>query len=162
MASWVLALLGAALLLPSSNLQTFDGLPLSTFPEFALLGLFVPLVASRGLRRLYARFVRRLGPLVARGGLVAVMLVLGAKLMLLASGSHTGFVACYRTPLAPPPGGECERSFENPFVRFGATRIDRYVDFRPDTWNSASSTRSASTSTRGCQACPGETGYRWP
>ena len=135
MASWVLALLGAALLLPSSDLQTFDGLPLSTFPEFALLGLFVPLVASRGLRRLYARFVRRLGPLVARGGLVAVMLVLGVKLMLLASGSHTGFLACYRTPLAPPPGGECERSFENPFGRFGATRIDRYVDFRPDKWD---------------------------
>ena len=40
-----------------------------------------------------------------------------------------------RTPLDSPPAGACERSWENPFFRFAATRLDRAVDFAPGRWN---------------------------
>jgi hypothetical protein len=135
MARWILAVLAGALLLPSSNVQLFDGLPLSKLPELAALALMVPIVASRGLRRLYARFLGRLGPSIARGLLGAAALSLGIKLGLLAFSPHVGYLACYRTPLTPPRGRACEGSFENPFGRFGVTRIDRFLDFRPGTWN---------------------------
>ena len=42
MARWVVPLLGIALLLPSANLQRFDGLPLSSPLEFAALVLLDP------------------------------------------------------------------------------------------------------------------------
>ena len=29
----------------------------------------------------------------------------------------------------------CERSYENPFFRYGATRLDPAIDFGPDDWN---------------------------
>jgi hypothetical protein len=73
---------------------------------------------------------------VARGVLLGLGLVaLLAKLVLLASATHAGFLACYRSPIAAPPAGACERSYENPFFRFGATRIDRVLDFTPRTWH---------------------------
>lgn len=134
MAWWVLPLLGVALLLPSANFQVFDGLPLSSPPEFVALVLLVPALASRALRRLYARGLRRAGSRVTRGLLTAGALAFGAKLALLATGSHTGFLACYQSPLASPPGGACERSFEHPLGRFAVTRIDRRLDFEPTTW----------------------------
>jgi hypothetical protein len=136
MGRWVIALLSTALLLPSMNLQTFDGLPFSSIPEFVALVFLVPFVASRALRRLFARFLGRLGPGGARGLCVLLLLALGLKLVLFLSGSYTGFLACYQTPLGRPSGGaSCEHSFENPFARRGVTRIDRHIDFQPETWN---------------------------
>ncbi len=71
-----------------------------------------------------------------QAGLLALGVVaLLAKLVLLTSATHAGFLACYRSPLAAPPAGACERSYENPFSRFGVTRIDRVLDFAPRTWN---------------------------
>ena len=130
----VIPLLSAVLLLPSANVQVFDGLPLSSLPEFVALALLVPALASRALRRLYARQLRRAGSRVTRGLLAAIALALGAKLALLAGGAHTGFLACYQSPIAPPADA-CERSFENPLRRFGVTRIDRHLDFGPRTWH---------------------------
>ncbi len=54
---------------------------------------------------------------------------------MLASGSHAGFLACYRSPLTAPPTGPCERSFENPFFRFAVTRIDPAISFREHDWD---------------------------
>ena len=135
MARWVVPLLGIALLLPSANLQRFDGLPLSSPLEFTALVLLVPLLASRALRRLYAWCLERGASWVAHGLVIALALAIGLKVVLLLSGVTTNFLACYETPISRAPGRPCERSYENPFARFGATRIDRHVDFGPETWN---------------------------
>ena len=135
MAGLVLALLGALLLLPSSPLQRFDGLPLGSVPEFTALALLLPLLASRVVRRVHRRAFGRGGPRLRRALFGAGLLALGLKLVLLGAGVHESFLACYRTPLGPPPAGACERSWENPFFRFAATRLDRAVDFAPGRWN---------------------------
>ena len=135
MAGLVLALLGTLLLLPSSPLQRFDGLPLGSVPEFTALALLLPLLASRVVRRVHRRAFGRGGPRLRRALLGAGLLALGLKLVLLGTGVHESFLACYRTPLGPPPAGACERSWENPFFRFAATRLDRAVDFAPGRWN---------------------------
>jgi hypothetical protein len=130
-----LALFGLLLLLPSANYQVFDGVPWSRLSEFAGLALLVPFVVSGPLRRLYGRLLHRLPSPVRRGVLGLAVCALAAKLVLLASGTHAGFLACYRSPVAGPPAGACERSYENPFFRFGASRIDTRLDFEPATWD---------------------------
>lgn len=130
--------LGLAVLLlglPSVDYQVFSGLPLSTLPEFAVFVLLLPLLLGRGLRRLGGRVMGRLPPrlwwVVVAAGLAAVVV----KLVLFQAGGAEGFLACYRSPLTPPPAGGCERSYENPLFRAAATRVDRVVDFEPRTWN---------------------------
>jgi hypothetical protein len=127
--------LAALLLLPSANLHRFDGLPLGSLPEAAALALLVPLLVSRALRRLLARLLGAWPAALRRGLLWAGAAALGAKLLLLVGGAHAGFLACYSTPLSAPPAGPCERAFENPFFRFGVTRLDPVVDFGPETWD---------------------------
>lgn len=135
MATASLLLLALLLVLPSANYQGFDGLPLSSGPEFLVLVLLAPLVVGRGLRRLHRRWVAS-WPRAARGALVALgVFAVGVKLVLLATGSHEGFLACYGSPLEPPRVGPCERSFEHPFFRFGVTRLDRTVDFGENDWD---------------------------
>ena len=135
MARALLPILWAALVLPSANLARFDGLPLDTGPELIGLLLLLPLTVSRALRRHFRRLVgarARAAPAVLVAlGLVAVL----GKLALLASGTHEGFLGCYRFALAPPPTGPCERSFANPWFCHGGTRIDRAIDFDPETWD---------------------------
>ena len=58
-----------------------------------------------------------------------------AKLILLASGTFEGYLACYRSTLSDPPAGTCEKSYENPFARFDVTRIDRDLTFDEREWN---------------------------
>jgi hypothetical protein len=123
------------LLVPSANYQVFDGLPLSRGAEFVGLALLIPLVLSRALRRLHARWVDSWPRAIRGAALTSVALALGAKLLLLASGTHQGFLACYRTPLQAPAAGPCERSFENQFFRFAVTRIDRAISFDEHDWN---------------------------
>ncbi len=130
-----LSLLVLLLLVPSANYQVFDGLPLSRGPEFVGLALVIPLLLSRTLRRLHARWAGRWPRALRIVAATAGVGALSAKLLLLASGSHQGFLACYRTPLEAPTTGPCERSFENPFFRFAVTRIDRAISFEPDDWN---------------------------
>ncbi len=131
----LLVLFGALLLVPSTDYGVFNGIPLSTLPEALALALLAPFAVSRGLRAAYRRLLRRLGPLASRGLVGVTVTALGLKLVILASGSHAGFLACYRSPAAAPPAGPCERSYANPFFRFGVTRLDRSIDFGPTDWN---------------------------
>jgi hypothetical protein len=134
-AAALLALFGLLLVVPSADYQYFDGLPASRLAEFLGAVLLAPFAASRVLRRAYARLVGAMWP-AARGGLLALGVVaLAAKVVLLASGTHAGFFACYRSPITAPPAGPCEKSYENPFARFGITRLDRRLDFAPLTWD---------------------------
>src|SRR5215470_11508022 len=123
------------LALPSANYQRFDGVPLSRAPEFLVLALLIPLLASRGLRRLHRRWIARWSPRLRTALAVVAMVALAAKLLLLASGTHEGFLACYRSTLEPPAVGTCEQSFENPFARFSVTRIDPAIDFDEQSWD---------------------------
>ena len=131
----LLPILWAALLLPSSNVGWFDGLPLDTGPELIGLLLLLPLTVSRALRRHWRRLIGACGPIVFTVLLALGLLAVGGKLALLASGTYEGFLGCYRYALAPPPRGPCERAFANPWFRHSVTRIDRTIDFDPETWN---------------------------
>ncbi|MFQ5923345.1 MAG: hypothetical protein ACE5M4_10925, partial [Anaerolineales bacterium] len=64
-----------------------------------------------------------------------ILLALMVKVILLASGTYEGFLACYRSTLMDPPAGKCEKSYENPFSRFDVTRIDRYLSFDEHEWD---------------------------
>ena len=128
-------LLAVVLALPSASFQVFDGLPLSTGPEFVGLALLIPLLVSRGLRRLHTRWIAR-WPRALRAALLSTaVLAVVVKLGLFASGTHQGFLACYRTSLEPPVSGPCERSFENPLFRFAVTRLDRAIAFGEHDWD---------------------------
>jgi hypothetical protein len=129
-----LLLLVLLLVLPSANYQVFDGLPLSRAPEFLALVLLIPLLASRALRRLYARWVGRWPRVVQVALVTAAVAAVGIKTVLLASGTYQGFLTCYRSPLQAPPAGPCERSFESPFARFSVTRIDPRISFGEYDW----------------------------
>jgi hypothetical protein len=128
-------LLALLLILPSASYQVFDGLPLSRAPEFLCLVLLIPLLASRGLRRLHARWMSAWPRPVRLALVAAAVAAVAVKLVLLASGTHQGFLACYRSPLEPPLAGPCERSFENPLARFAVTRLDRAIDFGEHDWD---------------------------
>jgi hypothetical protein len=135
MARMVPLLLAIVLALPSANFQIFDGLPFSHIPEFLAFVLLLPLIASRGLRRLHARWLSS-WPRAARVAMrTAVGVAVGVKLLLLASGTSQGFLACYRSSLEAPENGPCERSFENPFFRFSVTRFDRVINFGEHDWD---------------------------
>ncbi len=143
MAQSFLLFLGFLLILcfPSANLQAFDGLPLSRLFEFAALALLVPFLIFPGLRKAQIEFWKRLKirPFFLWITLAAILLLKG---ILLASGAHTGFSACYRSPAEPTsitheslPSSKCERSYENLWNRFSTTRLDSSIWFTPDTWN---------------------------
>jgi hypothetical protein len=128
-----LALLVLSLVLPSSKLVMFDGLPFSSPVEFLLLLSLAPLAFSKRLRlatldqlRLYsiARYVFLLGPSIAAA----------LKLAILVSNTTSGFEACYSS-LAVAPSGPCEYSYEEPFSRGRFTRFDKTIDFGPTAWN---------------------------
>ncbi len=135
MLSILLGLWAAILVLPSAPRHLFDGLPLSSAPEAVALALFLPLALSRTHRRLAGRWLWRRPAPVRLALLGVVVVALALKITLLGAGFPSEFLACYRSTLNPPPAGACERSFENPFFRFTATRVDRRIDFGPDDWN---------------------------
>jgi len=126
---------------PSANLQRFDGLPFSRLIEFGALALLVPFLIFPDLRIGQLGFWKRLK---IRPAYLWILLagILLLKGILLASGAHTGFSACYRSPAEPTaitheelPPSVCERSYENLLNRFSATRLDSSLWFTPDTWN---------------------------
>jgi hypothetical protein len=126
---------------PSANLQVFDGLPFSRLFEFGALILTVPFLIFPDLRNRQMIFWKglKIRPVFLWTSLAVLLLLKGT---LLASGAHTGFSACYRSPAEPTtithedlPPRECERSYENLFDRFSATRLDSSIWFLPDTWN---------------------------
>ena len=126
---------------PSGNLSLFDGLPLSRVWEFAALAAALPFLLFSELRIRQAECWKKMGirPAVLWLGLGAVLI---AKIALIASGAHAGFSGCYRSPAEPTeishedlPAVECERSYENLFGRYPATRLDETIRFGPDVWN---------------------------
>jgi hypothetical protein len=126
---------------PSINLQLFDGLPLSRLYEFGALVLLVPFLIFPNLRKGQIDFWKgqKIRPVYLWITLAIILLLKG---ILLASGTHTGFSACYRSIAEPTsithedlPPRECERSYENLLDRFSATRLDSSIWFLPDTWN---------------------------
>jgi hypothetical protein len=126
---------------PSANLQVFDGLPFSRLFEFGALVLIVPFLIFPDLRNRQMIFWKglKIRPVFLWTSLAVLLLLKGT---LLASGAHAGFSACYRSPAEPTtithedlPPRDCERSYENLFDRFSATRTDSAVWFAPDTWN---------------------------
>ncbi|MBN2084350.1 MAG: hypothetical protein JW748_03935 [Anaerolineales bacterium] len=131
----------AILCFPSANLQIFDGLPISRLPEFAMLVLAAPFLLFRELRVRQADFWKRWKIRPAWLWIfLAVIFVF--KIALFASGEHSGFAGCYRSGAEPTaitheelPYRECERSYENLFVRYSATRLDETIWFGPDGWN---------------------------
>jgi hypothetical protein len=129
------------LFFPSANLQIFDGLPISTLPEFAVLALAVPFLLFRELRVRQADCWKRwkIRPIWLWTILAAVLVI---KIVLFASGEHSGFAGCYRSDAQPTaithedlPYRMCERSYENLFDRFSATRLDKKIWFGEDGWN---------------------------
>lgn len=122
-----LLLAGLAVLVPSSNLLLAPGVPL-TSPVSLVAAVMVACMAFGDVRR-RARLIHERLSVVGKVALamIGVGAVVG-KVALLISGSHSGFVGCYRSQ---PSSNEakCERSFANPFVRFGATRVDRELAF---------------------------------
>ena len=131
MATLVLALLMALLLMPSANYHQFSGLPLNSLPEFLGLVALLPLTIWPWLRDQWRTAMsRRPAWQIA---LAAALLCLGvvAKGVMFAEGGFEGFPACYRSLHHDPPSGLCEKSYDNPLGRFTATRIDRTLDFGP-------------------------------
>ena len=126
---------------PSANLQWFDGLPFSRLYEFGALVVLVPFLIFPHLRKRQIDFWKglKIQPAYLWITLAIILLLKG---ILLASGTHTGFSACYRSIAEPTsithedlPPRECERSYENLLDRFSATRLDSSIWFLPDTWN---------------------------
>jgi hypothetical protein len=129
------------LLIPSNQLQQFDGLPFSHWVEFLALALLLPFLFLKQLRQnvadLFHKLHLPLGAFYAAG-----IIVLFLKAGLFFFGGPDGFIGCYFSPAqwAPSypgqgPSGACERSYEDLFHRSGATRIDQAIDFTPDSWN---------------------------
>ena len=131
----LLPILWGLLLLPSSNVAHFDGLPLDTGPELIGFLLLLPFTASVALRRHFRRLVGIRGPAVPAALVALGLLAVGGDLLLWSSGTYQGFLGCYRYALAPPPTGPCERAFSNPWFRYEVTRVDPVIEFEPDTWN---------------------------
>jgi len=129
------------LLIPSGNLQQFNGLPLSRWTEFLGLALLLPFLFSQSLRQKAADLfskVRFSLPLFFSAGVIVLFL----KVSLLVFSPQDGFIGCYYSPAAwapsypgvgPTPG--CERSYEDLFQRSRATRVDRTISYDPDSWN---------------------------
>ncbi len=126
---------------PSSNLQLFDGLPFSRLPEFAALVIALSFLIFPVLRGWQKEFWARwkIRPACLWVLLAAVLVI---KMAFLFSGEHAGFAGCYRSSAEPTsithedlPAWECERSYENPFGRFAATRLDPSIWFGQDGWN---------------------------
>jgi hypothetical protein len=129
------------LVLPSSTLQQFNGLPLSHAAEFFGLALLLPFLFSKQLRQRAADISAKIRlPFPVFAALAVAVLLL--KVGLLVFNPQDGFVGCYSSPAEWAPGysgeepvGGCERSYEDLFHQSGATRADRTISFTPDSWN---------------------------
>lgn len=131
--AWLPVAFSLLLFMPSSTFHLFDGLPLSSLPEFAALVLLLPVVIGRAVQRSFGRFLAGRAHLALAWYLV-IALALSLKVALLFA-EPSGFLACYRSPVEAPPAGPCERSFENPLFRSSVTRIDRELNFGSSNWN---------------------------
>jgi hypothetical protein len=128
---WILLVL---ILLPSSNIHIFNGLPFSGLAEYALLLTLLPFLFSSRLSRLHGVILARTSRKLTFIFILIAILAAVVKLTLFASGTYEGFKACYSSPAAKSQVGECERSYENLFMP-EVTRIDKVVSFDASNWN---------------------------
>ena len=128
---WILFIL---ILLPSSNIHIFNGLPFSGLAEYALLLTLLPFLFSSRLSRLHGVILARTSRKLTFTFILIAILAAVVKLTLFASGTYEGFKACYNSPAAKSQVGECERSYENLFMP-EVTRIDKVVSFDASNWN---------------------------
>ena len=129
----VLLLLWSAILTAPAAVTWFDGLPFNSLAEACALAVLLPLVCSTAHRRLLDRAIGRSFWMSA--ALAGTVLFAASLKAILVTARPAGYAACYEATLAPPPAGRCERSFNNPFFRFDATRIDPALDFGPADWD---------------------------
>jgi hypothetical protein len=117
---------------PSTTAFWFDGVPFSTAHEYVVLLLLVLALLNRHVAWVTGRILHRLP---ARVMLVSLVVAAAAKVLLLVWGGDIAFPATY-TSADPRTGSDVRAvSYENVFGRHDATRFDRTIDFRPDTWN---------------------------
>ena len=128
-------LVGLLLVLPSADYQVFSGIPWNTAAQAAAVAVAVPLLLSRRVRRAYRTATPERGLVGRRMVLIACSAGIVGKLVLFFFGGHDGFLGSYRSPAAPPVSRAWEKSYANPLSRFGATRIDRALDFQSTNWN---------------------------
>lgn len=127
--SSIVVALAVALLVPSVNVVSLDGLPLDSPWELAAFALLAPFVVSASLREALANLLGRRSSWGPRAAFVAVVMVIVAKLLLLGFGADRGFVGCYASTWKPPES-RCEASYSNLLERHdGATRVDETIDF---------------------------------
>jgi len=131
--SSVLLLFWLAILTTPAAVTWFDGLPFNSLPEAFSLAALLPLVVSTAHRRLLDRAIVRCSWVSA--AVIGTVLFAASLKAVLLTARPAGYAACYEATMAPPPAGKCERSFNNPFFRFDATRIDPVIDFGPADWD---------------------------
>src|SRR5438034_11598206 len=102
----------AAVLLPSSPLPLFGGIPLQGWAALGGLILAGPLLFSSRLRCAAGNAPR---PVRIPTVLVAVV-VIGAKVLLFTTGTHGAFAACYKSLVPPGDAQGCQRSFNDLFA----------------------------------------------
>jgi hypothetical protein len=127
---WALVLVAAFAAIPTPSFSWVDGLPIDRPAEFILFAVLATLIASTAARR--ATF-EPLSPAGARALAVAATAGIALKMVLVAHGGQTGFIACYHGGSTPATSG-CDRSFDDPFQRFSATRIDPQIQFEGNDW----------------------------
>jgi len=123
----LLVLTAALVVVPGPQDGIFDGIPLSTAPEAAVVGLLL-LMLSKTFR---TRIRESLGPWFTRaalpmGALMVVVLIM--KVVLLTMGPTGGFRACLK-PALPTITKRCATSFDDPLDLSNATRIDEVIDY---------------------------------
>jgi hypothetical protein len=126
--AWALVALFAAI--PTPTLALFDGLPVDRPLEFIVFVLLAALIASPTARDAAFGAFGAAGRRAIAGGAAAGIAV---KLLLVVHGGHSGFIACYHGGIAPA-AVVCDRSFDNPFDRFAATRVDPRIQFDGPGW----------------------------
>jgi len=141
---WIRLAAGMALLavlVPSTNYNLLNGLPLDNGLEILVLLVIGPVAFSRHIGSWFAGWICSFkNRLSIAGGCGKSMLALGCVAAILHvalyfSSTDTGFLACYTTSLRPPPRGKCEVFYQNPFHRYGISRIDREINFSDESWN---------------------------
>lgn len=115
---------------PTPSFSWLDGLPIDRPAELVLFVLIAALIGSAAARHAAFEALGSAGEHAIAG---AATIGIALKLLLVAHGGQAGFMACYHGGTAPA-AGRCDRSFDNPFDRFAATRLDPRIQFEGDSW----------------------------
>ncbi len=138
---WIAGVLLLAVLLPSVNYSLVNGLPVDNGFEILVIALGAPIAFSKqvsawlaGWQQMLNKKIRAVNWFKKPLWALAILAVL-LHAVLYFSASDMGFFGCYTTPLRASPRGDCEVFYQNPFQRYGVSRIDKTVDFSAESWN---------------------------